>query len=293
MNRPGPMPHASRFFAALLATLAYALPAAAQDAAQEFKPHVGQEGKDVIWVPTPQALVERMLDMAKLTAKDIHYDLGSGDGRTVIAAAKRGAQATGVEFNPDMVKLSERAAEKEGVAGKAKFIQGDIFKTDFSKATVVTLYLLPSLNVKLRPTILRMKPGTRVVSHAFSMDDWQPDQTDSVEGRTAYLWIVPAPVEGTWRWSVSGSGPKQYELVLRQQYQAVEGLVKLDNGKMGQVRDIKLRGDELSFSIHEITGTANTLRRDYVGRVSGDTVAGVFRLTDTGAEVKWTATRAH
>jgi SAM-dependent methyltransferase len=150
-------------------------------------------------VPTPQALVEKMLDMAKLTAKDIHYDLGSGDGRTVIAAAKRGAQAFGVEFNPDMVVLSERAAAKEGVSARAKFINGDIFQTDFSKATVLTLYLLPSLNIKLRPTILKMKPGTRVVSHAFSMDDWQADQTENVEGRTAYLWIVPAPVEGTWQ----------------------------------------------------------------------------------------------
>ena len=170
-------------------------------ASKEYTPQVGQEGKDVIWVPTPQALVERMLDMAKLTSKDIHYDLGSGDGRTVITAAKRGAQAVGVEYNPDMVALSERAAAKEGVTGKATFIHGDIFQTDFSQATVLTLYLLPSLNVKLRPIILKMKPGTRVVSHAFTMDDWQADQTDSVEGRTAYLWIVPAPVEGTWKWS--------------------------------------------------------------------------------------------
>src|SRR5688572_30638212 len=230
-----------RTLAALIAAALFELPAVAQNAgkenaAKEYTPQVGQEGKDVIWVPTPQALVERMLDMAKLTAKDIHYDLGSGDGRTVIAAAKRGARATGVEFNPDMVALSERSAAREGVGGKARFINGDIFQVDFTDATVVTLYLLPSLNLKLRPTLLRMKPGTRVVSHAFSMDDWRPDQTDNVEGRTAYLWIVPAPVEGTWRWSVAGSGQKEYELVLRQQFQQVEGVVKLDNGKMGQLR---------------------------------------------------------
>src|SRR5258705_11710915 len=222
-----------RLFAALLAVVALALPAAATAQDKEYTPHVGQEGKDVIWVPTPQALVERMLDMAKLTTKDIHYDLGSGDGRTVITAAKRGVQAVGVEFNPDMVKLSERAAAKEGVADRAKFINGDIFQTDFSSATVLTLYLLPSLNLKLRPTILRMKPGTRVVSHAFTMDDWQPDQTENVEGRTAYLWIVPPAVEGTWRWGISNSSLKDYELVLRQEFQNVEGLVKLDNGKMG------------------------------------------------------------
>jgi hypothetical protein len=283
---------ASRTFAAFIAAAFLALPAAAQDAKdKEFTPQVGQEGKDVIWVPTPQALVERMLDMAKLTTKDTHYDLGSGDGRTVITAAKRGVQAYGVEYNADMVKLSERNAAREGVSDKAHFINGDIFQVDFSKATVLTLYLLPSLNVKLRPTILRMKPGTRVVSHAFSMDDWQPDQTDNVEGRTAYLWIVPASVEGAWRWSIT-PGQKETELVLRQQYQNVEGLVRLDNGKMGKLRDVKLRGDQINFSIHELTGSNNTVRRDYVGRVSGNTIQGTFRIGD-GSEVKWTATRSN
>jgi hypothetical protein len=280
---------ASRFLTALLAAATFAC--APVTTAQDYSPTVGQEGKDVIWVPTPQALVDKMLDMAKLTAKDIHYDLGSGDGRTVITAAKRGAQAYGVEFNPDMVKLSERTAAKEGVAGKAKFINGDIFQTDFTHATVVTLYLLPSLNVKLRPTILKMKPGTRVVSHAFSMEDWQPDQTETVEGRTAYLWIVPAPVEGTWRWSVSGNGPKDYELSLRQQYQKVEGLIRLD-GKMGQLRDIKLQGDQLSFSVHEVAGSSGTIRRDFTGRVSGNTVQGVVKLPNAG-EAKWSATRSN
>ena len=282
----------SRTLAAFIAAMLLALPATAQNAKdKEYTPQVGQEGKDVIWVPTPQSLVERMLDMAKITTKDIHYDLGSGDGRTVITAAKRGVQAYGVEYNPDMVKLSERNAAREGVTDKARFIHGDIFQVDFSKATVLTLYLLPSLNVKLRPTILRMKPGTRVVSHAFSMDDWQPDQTDSVEGRTAYLWIVPAPVEGTWRWAVT-PGQRETELVLRQQYQNVEGLVRLDDGKMGRLRDVKLRGDQISFSIHELTGSTNTVRRDYTGRVSGNTIQGTFKMGD-GSEVKWTATRSN
>ena len=281
--------HAARLITALLACAAFALPAAAQD--KEYTPHVGQEGKDVIWVPTPQALVEKMLDMAKLTPKDIHYDLGSGDGRTVITAAKRGAQAFGVEFNPDMAKLAERNAAREGVADRTKFINGDIFQTDFSKATVITLYLLPSLNLKLRPTLLKMKPGTRVVSHAFSMDDWQPDQTENVEGRTAYLWIVPAAVEGTWRWNVT-PGQKEAELTLRQQFQNVEGLVRLDNGKMGQLRNVKLVGDLLTFSVLEITGYSGSTRRDYTGRVSGDTIQGAFRIGD-GSEVKWTAHRAN
>jgi SAM-dependent methyltransferase len=275
---------------ALLAFVATALPDSAHaQAAKEYTPQVGQEGKDVIWVPTPLSLVERMLDMAKLTPKDIHYDLGSGDGRTVIAAAKRGAQSYGVEYNPDMVALSERNAAKEGVAGKAKFIHGDIFQTDFSQATVLTLYLLPSLNVKLRPTILKMKPGTRVVSHAFTMDDWQADQTASVEGRTAYLWIVPARVEGTWKWNVSGSGPRAYELMLRQQYQQVEGVVRLDD-KLGQLRDVKLDGDRIAFSVIEQTGGTNPIRRDFTGRVNGDTIEGSVKYP--GGEAKWTATHA-
>jgi SAM-dependent methyltransferase len=274
---------------ALLALVPAFLPVTVRaQASKEYTPQVGQEGKDVIWVPTPQALVERMLDMAKLTSKDIHYDLGSGDGRTVIAAAKRGAQAVGVEYNADMVALSERAAAKEGVTGKARFIQGDIFQTDFSQATVLTLYLLPSLNVKLRPIILKMKPGTRVVSHAFTMDDWEADQTDSVEGRTAYLWIVPAPVEGTWKWAVSGSGPRDYELLLRQQYQKVEGVVRLDE-KSGQLRDVKLDGDRISFAVVEPTSGTNTIRREFTGRVNGNTIDGTVKYP--GGEGKWSATR--
>jgi len=278
--------HAPRLFATFLLAVALTLPGVATAQDKDYAPTVGQEGKDVIWVPTPQALVEKMLDMAKLTPKDIHYDLGSGDGRTVIAAAKRGAQAVGVEYNPDMVVLSERAAAKEGVAGKAKFIQGDIFETDFSHATVVTLYLLPSLNVKLRPTILKMKPGTRVVSHAFNMDDWQPDQTENVEGRTAYLWIVPAPVDGTWRWNGSGNGPKEYEVALRQQFQKVDGTARLD-GKPGQLHDFNLRGDQISFTVLDADGG----RRDFSGRVSGNTIRGVVK--QPSGEAKWSATRAN
>ena len=277
---------AARLFAILLTAAALALPGAATAQSTEFTPQVGQEGKDVIWVPTPQALVEKMLDMAKLTAQDIHYDLGSGDGRTVITAAKRGAQAVGVEYNPDMVALSERAAAKEGVSAKAKFINGDIFQTDFSHATVVTLYLLPSLNVKLRPTILKMKPGTRVVSHAFTMDEWQPDQTENVEGRTAYLWIVPAPVEGSWRWNGSGNGPKEYEVALRQQFQKVEGAARLD-GRPGQLRDVNLRGDQINFTVLDADGA----RRDFSGRVSGNTMQGVVK--QPGGDAKWSATRAN
>lgn len=261
---------------------------AAQDAGnQSYTPSVGQEGKDVIWVPTPLALIERMLEMAKTTPKDYVIDLGSGDGRTVIAAAKKyGVRALGIEYNPDMVELSKRNAEKEGVADRAQFMRADIFQTDFSKATVLTLYLLPSLNLKLRPTILNMKPGTRVVSHAFTMDDWQADQIETVEGRTAYLWIVPAKVEGTWRWG----GNRGYELVLQQHFQNLEGLVKA-NGKVAQFRNATLRGDQISFSVIEYTGTGTT-RINYTGRVSGDVIEGVSMLAGGTAHDKWTATRS-
>ena len=279
--------HARLALAPFLLTLALGLPGCALAQDKDYTPTVGQEGKDVIWVPTPQALVERMLDMAKLTPQDILYDLGSGDGRTVITAAKRGAQAFGVEYNPDMVALSERAAAKEGATARAKFINGDIFQTDFSRATVLTLYLLPSLNLKLRPTILKMKPGTRVVSHAFNMDDWQPDQTESVEGRTAYLWIVPAPVEGTWRWNGSGSGPREFQLRLRQQFQKVEGDVQLD-GRRGELRDARLSGDRISFTVIDASGA----RVDFSGRIAGNSIQGTTKSLGGSGESKWSATRA-
>jgi hypothetical protein len=270
--------------ATALAIAVAGAPGAAYSQTKEFEPVVGQEGKDVIWVPTPQSLVERMLEMAKTTPKDYVVDLGSGDGRTVITAAKKyGVQALGIEYNPDMVALSKRNAEKEGVADRAQFMQGDIFQTDFSKATVLTLYLLPALNVKLRPTILAMKPGTRVVSHAFTMDDWQPDQIDSKEGRTAYLWIVPAKVEGTWRWA-------KHELQLQQHFQQVEGLVKADS-RVAQFRNARLQGDRISFSVIEYSGMGN-VQHDYTGRVNGDTIEGTVRRSDGGNEEKWTAKRA-
>src|SRR3984893_1900439 len=165
-----------------------------------FEPQSGQPGKDVVWVPTPQALVDKMLDLANVTPQDYVIDLGSGDGRTVITAAKRGATAHGIEYNPDMVALSQRNAAAEGVSDKATFVKADLFESDFSKATVVTMFLLPTINLKLRPKILDLKPGTRIVSNAFDMEEWQADQTTDAEKGctswcTAYLWIVPAKVE--------------------------------------------------------------------------------------------------
>src|SRR6266545_5862687 len=178
--------------AALAASVAQAQPA------KEFEPQVGQAGKDVVWVPTPQALVDKMLDMAKVTPQDYLIDLGSGDGRTVITAAMRGLRAHGIEYNPDMVDLAKRNATSAGVAVQATFVQADLFESDFSKAQVVTMFLLPSINLKLRPTILNMRPGTRVVSNSFTMEEWQPDQVETIPDCetwcTAHLWIVPAKV---------------------------------------------------------------------------------------------------
>jgi len=256
-------------FALSLSLLAAAV--CAQPAKKDFEPQVGQEGKDVIWVPTPQGLVDKMLDMAKVTSSDYVIDLGSGDGRTVITAAKRGARAQGIEYNPDMVELSTKNAEKAGVSDKAKFSKADIFESDFSQATVITMYLLPTLNVKLRPKILDLKPGTRIVSHAFTMEDWTADQTDTFDGRTAYLWIVPAKVEGTWQLA-------QGELSLKQMYQMVTGSLK--NGAGTIPVNGKLRGDQLTLT----AGNA-----EYTGRVDGNKIEGTVKGSTSGS---WTATRA-
>jgi len=228
----------------------------AQPAKQEFQPEVGQAGKDVVWVPTPQVLVDKMLDMAKLTPKDYLIDLGSGDGRTVITAAKRGAKALGIEYNPNMVELSKHNAAKEGVSDKATFMKADLFESDFSQAQVITMFLLPSINMKLRPKILNLKPGTRIVSNSFDMEDWKPDQTENVEGCsnwcTAHLWIVPAKVDGTWKLP-------QGELSIKQTFQMISGTLKSGSGS-SQISG-KLNGDQISFS----AGATQ-----YTGRVNGN-----------------------
>jgi precorrin-6B methylase 2 len=239
-------------------------------ATKPFEPVSGQPGKDVVWVPTPMELVEKMLDMAKVTPQDFHMDLGSGDGRTVIAAAKRGLRSEGIEYNPEMVALSERNAKAAGVSARATFRKADLFETDFSKAQVITLFLLPSINMRLRPTILNMKPGTRIVSNTFTMEDWTPDQTETLGGDctswcTAHLWIVPAKVEGTW--DVPGRGT----LTLYQTFQMLSG--SLGSTQVSQGR---LRGDEITFTAGGTT---------YTGKVEGNTIRG----TVNGGS--WTATK--
>jgi precorrin-6B methylase 2 len=241
-------------------SLLVGIAAFAQATAQKpYEPTVGQAGKDVVWVPTPQPLVDKMLEMAKITPEDFLMDLGSGDGRTVITAAKRGTRAVGIEYNPDMVALSQQNAKKAGVTDKASFAKADLFETDLSKATVITMFLLPDINLKLRPKILDLKPGTRIVSNTFTMDDWEADRTELVTDNecsnwcTALLWIVPAKVGGTWQLA-NGT------LNLTQKYQMISGT--LDSKPISEG---KVNGTEITFKV----GSAV-----YTGRVAGDTMQG-------------------
>jgi SAM-dependent methyltransferase len=277
------MSFVARFAAPVALLFACTLPATAQQKDKEYEPQVGQAGKDVIWVPTPDEVVQRMLRMAQVTANDYVVDLGAGDGKIAIAAAKTmGARSLGIEYNPDMAKHAQRNVEKAGVQAKAKVVQGDIFASDFTTATVITMYLLPALNMKLRPQILAMKPGTRVVSHSFNMEDWEPDETSSMDGRRAYLWIVPANVMGGWQVEMGG---ERADLTLEQKFQKLDGHVQLGTIQAG-LRDARLRGFLISFAYVDNTG----MRRDFTGRVTGTKMEGSFR-SDTGAEGRWTATK--
>ena len=261
--------------ALLLSVLAAGAWAQAQTATPTYEPSVGQAGKDVVWVPTPQALVDKMLNIAKVTPNDYVIDLGSGDGRTVITAAKRGVRALGIEYNPDMVELSKRNAAKENVGDKATFVKADLFESDFSKATVITMFLLPDINLKLRPKILGLKPGTRIVSNTFTMGEWTADGSvtaDEKEGCrsycVAYLWIVPAKVDGTWKLA-------QGELQLKQDFQMLSGTLK--TGDKSVPVNGRVRGDQITFTA---AGT------EYSGRVNGNNLEGSIKGDGT-----WSAAR--
>jgi hypothetical protein len=250
-------------------------PAAKPQAPQKpapYEPTVGQEGKDVVWVPTPQALVDKMLEIAKVTPNDFLMDLGSGDGRTVITAAKKGTRAIGIEYNPDMVELSRKNAAEAGVSDKATFMKADLYETDLSKADVITMFLLPTINMKLRPTILNLKPGTRIVSNTFTMEDWEADETatvadDCTSWCTALLWIVPAKVEGSWQHPAG-------ELKLTQKFQMVSGTLGST-----PITEGRLRGNDLTFTAGKVK---------YTARVEGNTIRGSAPATNGNG---WTATR--
>jgi SAM-dependent methyltransferase len=264
----------TRQCALVLAVIATTALAAAQN--KEFEPTVGQPGKDVVWVPTPEPMVEKMLDLARVTPQDFVVDLGSGDGRNVIAAAKRGARALGVEYNPDMVDLSKRNAQKAGVGEKAQFVKGDMYEADFSKANVLALFLLPSNLLQLRPKFLELRPGSRIVSNTFFIEEWPPDQTVAVDDCTSWctaiLYIVPAKVEGTWRMP-------QGELTLNQKYQMVTGTL-MSQGKPIEVAG-KLNGEEITF-------TAGP--QEFKGKLRGNTLEGTVTAKG-GASSSWSATK--
>ncbi len=240
-----------------------------------FEPQSGQAGKDVVWVPTPDELVTRMLQLGGVGKDDYVIDLGAGDGKIVIAAARQfGARGLGIEYNPDMVALAQRRAREAGVADRARFEQADIFKSDFSSADVITMYLLPMLNLRLRPTLMQLKPGTRLVTHAFSMGSWQADETSRAGGATAFLWLVPANVGGQWLLSYPQGRVRQHVRmhVTRQRFQFPEGAVEMGEVETS-LRDARVMGERVRFAF---TGTDGVLR-SFEGRVSGDRIEGEVR----------------
>lgn len=249
-------------------------PAAAKE---EYQPVSGQAGKDVVWVPTPIETVERMLDMARLTPNDFVVDLGSGDGRNIILAAKRGARGLGVEFNPEMVELSKRNADKEGVAHLAQFVQGDMYEADFSKASVLALFLLPENLRKLEPKFLKLAPGTRIVANTFGIDGWTPDRDENVgQACTAWcrvlLYTVPAPVSGVWR-----KGAERYEF--SQSAQRITGVRTYQ--RASKPLEGRVEGERVRFSV---AGSS------YSGIVKGNRIEGTVEVK--GRKRSWRATRA-
>jgi hypothetical protein len=254
----------------MLAALACfaALGSAWADPCKDLAPTRGQSGKDVIWIPTPEPLIDKMLTAAKVTAQDRVFDLGAGDGIIAITAARKfGAQSVGVEFNPKMADYARCKVQEAGMTEKVRIITGDIFVENFSSANVVTLYLLPDLNLRLRPTLLKMKPGTRIVSHAFNMGDWEPDETMSHEYSRGYFWVVPAQVEGDWMFSGMEGGPMRVSL--RQTYQNIGGMFTRASNTQPLV-GARLRGEDISFQFSTPDKNVHT----FTGRVAGDRITG-------------------
>lgn len=249
---------------------------------------------DIFFAPTPQIVVEAMLKLAEVKENDLVYDLGCGDGRFVITAAKKfGARGVGVDIDPVRVEESTRSAGEQGVSNRVRFLEGDLFETDIREATVITLYLLTELNLKLRPKLLsELKPGSRVVSYAFGMGDWKPDREGIDRGDGYYCWVIPAKVAGTWQWSFPGLGPEQrYQLRLQQNYQETDGYLRFQEKESKLVKP-KIEGDRLSFEVvSEYQGQPMNMR--FNGRVSGDTITGYVDIQGSSSTVTlvWNATK--
>lgn len=262
--------HLSRTLAAFAFFLGLTAPtfAATDYGDEQFRLEHGHDGKDVFWAPTPDAMVTLMLQTAKVTPADVVYDLGAGEGRIPIAAAREfGARAVGIEYTPEVAELARRNVQRAGLDGRVRIVTGDIFVEDFSEATVVTMFLTPIVNRKLRPLLLKMKPGTRVVSHSFHMGDWQPDAQFSTETAEGFFWIVPAPVEGEWSLRLPGV-PEAARLRLKQVYQQVSGTLSL--GERTLPVEGRLEGATLHFDYRQPDGATATV----VATVDGDRLAG-------------------
>jgi len=250
----------------------------------DYQPQRGQSGKDVIWIPTSPELVTRMLNMAKVSSQDIVYDLGAGDGIIAITAAKQfGARAHGIEYNPQMALHAQNNVRVAGVADKVSIRQGDIFEEKFDEATVVTMYLLPHLNLKLRPTLLKMKPGTRIVSHAFDMGEWDADEKVSHEYAHAFMWVVPSPVEGTWTLQEVDS-KAQVQLDIEQSFQNIGGSIT-ERGRKSPLMGAQLRGDKIAF---QYMGADQQLR-SVTAQVQGQKMQGI--ATSQGGQLPIEAIR--
>jgi hypothetical protein len=248
----------------------------------EYKPKVGQEGKDVIWVPTPEGLIDKMLEAAKVSDKDTLFDLGAGDGIIAITAARKyGAKSVGIEYNPDMAQFARRKVAEAGLTDKVKIITGDIFQEDFSSATVVTLYLMPHLNMKLRPILLKMKPGTRVVSNTFTMGDWEPDETVFDQHWKGFFWVVPAQIEGAWVMTGMEGGPLR--LNISQSFQNIGGTLTR-GGQTLALLGAKLRGDEVKFQFV----TPDRKVHAFSGRLEGRRLTGTVVADYSSTSVELT-----
>jgi len=249
---------------------------------------------DVPFVPTPPVVVEEMLRLANVGPDDFVIDLGSGDGRVVIAAVRKfGARGIGVDLDPDRIAESVYSARLQGVSDRVAFHREDLFKFGISQATVVTMYLLPSVNLKLRPRLLKeLKPGTRIVSHDFDMEDWKPDEKSTVR-KNVFMWIVPAQIGGTWRTTIAlPAGERSYEIEIKQKFQEIDGLARYENKKVAGLWNARLRGDRVQFVIVDDSGTIET-NLYFEGRASGDTIEGVIKrgIGKDEKPIPWRATR--
>ncbi|SNB47180.1 cyclopropane-fatty-acyl-phospholipid synthase family protein [Geobacter sp. DSM 9736] len=277
-----------RYIGYVLAFLIASVPARYAAAESIFSPSAPSAGvkKDVPFVPTPTEVVERMLSMAKVTGRDIVYDLGCGDGRIVITAAKKhGARGVGIDIDPERIKESKENARAAGVTEKVRFLQQDLFKANVREATVVTMYLLNSVNLKMRPLLLsQLRPGTRIVSHSFDMGEWRPDDSSTLS-QSVYYWVVPANASGRWKWK---NGKEKFEMQLRQKFQQAEGTVTR-NGVSFPMKNVRLSGDRLSFNVQYAAGK-KPVTASFTGKIAGESIRGTIKK-QSGKGVAWQARR--